>query len=306
VSGRGALLARLLNPAALARYEGLVLKVRRGLGDRPGERRFPGRPQPSGSELESYTPYAAGDDLRHLDWNAVGRLDALLVRRYTAEREVLFHVLVDCSASMTVPARDAKLTVALELAMALVTMALTANDAVRIALLAGGSAPAGVSPLYRQRASIPRAAEFLASADASGALDLAAALEHHGRRFSAPANALVISDCMMDAAAIERGLHALRARRYEVQLLHVIGRAELEPERDFSEAVLEDVESGETHAIALSVGTLARYRDLLAAHLAAVAAVAERTRTAYARLATDGGVDTLVGELAERGLVGRR
>src|SRR4029077_708705 len=140
----------------------------------------------------------AGDDLRHLDWNAFGRLDALLVRRYTAEREVLFHVLVDCSASMTVPTRDAKLTVALELAMALVTMALTANDAVRIALLPGGSAPARGSPLYRQRASFPRAAESLAAADASGALDLAPAVEHHVRRFSTPANELMISDCLME------------------------------------------------------------------------------------------------------------
>src|SRR5439155_1130393 len=89
--------------------ERLTLRVRRGMGDRPGDRRFPGRPEPAGIELEAYAAYVPGDDLRHLDWNAVGRLDALLVRRFTAERELVVHLLVDASASMAVPARDGKL-----------------------------------------------------------------------------------------------------------------------------------------------------------------------------------------------------
>jgi hypothetical protein len=104
-------------PAAL--YTRLALRVRRGMGERAGERRFPGRPQAAGIELEAYRPYTPGDDLRHLDWHALGRLDVLLVRRYTAEREVLFHLLVDGSASMDVPADDGKLAAARELAMAL-------------------------------------------------------------------------------------------------------------------------------------------------------------------------------------------
>src|SRR5947208_14529084 len=103
-------------PAALPSFRGLVLRVRGAMGERLGERRFPGRPQPAGIELEAYSAYAPGDDLRHLDWNAVGRLDALLVRRFTAEREVLVHLLLDCSASMGVPVRDGKLAAARQLA----------------------------------------------------------------------------------------------------------------------------------------------------------------------------------------------
>src|SRR5207244_4799115 len=108
-------------------YDGLALHVRRGMGERAGDRRFPGRPQPSGIELEAYSAYAPGDDLRHLDWNAYGRLDTLLVRRFTAEREVLFHLLLDCSASMGVPVRDGKLAAACELALALAAIALAGN-----------------------------------------------------------------------------------------------------------------------------------------------------------------------------------
>ena len=57
-------------------------------------------PQPRGLEIEAHSAYAPGDDLRHLDWNLLGRLDALLMRRFTAEREVVVHLLLDASASM--------------------------------------------------------------------------------------------------------------------------------------------------------------------------------------------------------------
>ena len=297
---------RLLDPVALARYDGLALRVRRGMGERPGDRRFPGRPQPSGVEIEAYSAYAPGDDLRHLDWNAVGRLDALLVRRFTAEREVLFHILLDCSASMAVPARDNKLAVARRLAMALAYMALATNDALRLALLAG-NAPPRVSPLYRQRPSAARVAEFLAGAAALGSLALGATLEDYARRHPQPGTAFLVSDLMMAPAEVERGVQALRARGYEVHLLHVIGRGELEPERDFTRALLTDVESGAVHPVTLTPAARTQYQALLEAHLGALGALADRTRTTYARLVSDGDVGAFVTiELARRGLVGRR
>jgi uncharacterized protein (DUF58 family) len=298
--------ARLLDPTALARYDGLALHVRRGMGDRPGERRFPGRPQPSGIELEAYSTYAPGDDLRHLDWNAVGRLDAYLVRRFTAEREVLFHLLIDVSASMTVPVRDRKLAVALELGMALAYLALGSGDAVRIALL-GGDGAERVSPVYRTRAAVRRAAEFLAGATAGGALELGSALEAYARRHRRPGAAVVISDFMMDPAQVERGNEALRGRRWDTLLLQVIGRGELEPEREFSRGLLRDVESRATHPLVLTSAARARYRALLDAHLRTLQTLAERTRTTYARLASDGSVGAFVaGTLPALGVVRRR
>jgi uncharacterized protein (DUF58 family) len=296
--------ARLLDPDVLRHYDDLTLGVRRGMGDRPGERRFPGRPQPSGIELEAYAPYVAGDDLRHLDWNALGRLDALLVRRFTAEREVIFHLLVDSSASMGVPAEDDKLGVALELAMALAYVALSGSDAIRIALL---GAQGAASPVLRQRARVLRAADFLASARADGPLALGAALEAYARSHRRPGAALVVSDFMTDPAELEHGVHALRAGRYDVLLLHVLGRGELEPERVLRSGVLADVESGETHPVALTPATLAQYRAVLAEHLAALDALAVRSGARYVRLATDRPVVGFVtGELARLGLVRRR
>jgi uncharacterized protein (DUF58 family) len=295
-----------LDIPSLARFDGLALQVRRGMGDRPGERRFPGRAEPSGIEVESYRPYTPGDDLRHLDWMALGRLDALLVRRFTAEREVLFHLLLDVSASMDAPPEDTKLASARDLALALGYIALGATDATRLALLTGTTAVA-TSPILRQRRSTLAVAEMLAQADVAGALQLGAALEDYAGRHPEAGAALVISDFMTEPAEIERGILALQARRFEVHLIHVIGASELDPASRFTRGMLVDVESGASRPLVLTATIAERYREVLALHLAAIEAVAERCRCRYARHVAGTDLAQFVsGTLAEIGLVRRR
>ena len=165
--GPHAVARRRARSRELARYEGLALHVRGGIGDRPGEHRLPGRSEPAGIELEAYAPYTPGDDLRHLDWSTLGRLDQLLVRRYTAEREALVHLLVDLSASMGVPADEDKLGTARTLVRVLAFIALAAGDAVRLAWL-GGEAPRPTSPVLRQRAALRHVDAALDGARAVG------------------------------------------------------------------------------------------------------------------------------------------
>jgi len=295
-----------LDVAALGRFDGLALHVRRGMGERPGERRFPGHAEPSGVEVESYSAYTPGDDLRHLDWNAVGRLDAFLIRRFTAEREVLFHLLLDVSASMNAPPQDGKLASARELALTLAYIGLAASDAARVALL-GGAGAIATSPVYRQRRSALAVATLLDEAQAAGTLQLGPALEDYARRHPEAGAALVISDLMTDPAEVERGVLALQARRFEVHLLHVVGASELDPAGSFTRGVLVDVESGATHTMILTAAVAARYREVLERHLAALRAVAERTRCSYNRLVAGSDLAAFVtGDLARSGLVRRR
>ena len=304
LSGRQA--AATIDIAALAQFDGLALRVRRGMGDRPGDRRFPGHRDTAGVEIEAYVPYTPGDDLRHLDWNAVGRLDALLVRRFTAERAVCVDLLLDASASMAVPARDDKRGAARELATALAFIALGTNDAVRVTLLAD-DATTHASPVHRHRASIARIAELLATTVTGGSLAIGNALVAHARRHPRPGAAIVVSDLMAEPAEIERGVQALRSRRYDVTLLHVLGRSEMEPGRASGHAVLEDVESRAQHPIRLTADAIARYRTALAEHLAALEALAVRNGATYARLVTDQGVGAFVtGELPRLGLLRRK
>lgn len=63
-----------------------------------GERRGPKRG--SGVEFHDFRPYAAGDDLRYLDWNIFSRLDRLVLKLFIEEEDLCLHLLLDASRSM--------------------------------------------------------------------------------------------------------------------------------------------------------------------------------------------------------------
>ena len=54
----------------------------------------------SGVEFADHRNYAAGDDLRYLDWSVYGRLDKLLLRLFEEEEDLHIYLSIDASASM--------------------------------------------------------------------------------------------------------------------------------------------------------------------------------------------------------------
>src|SRR5215831_2801644 len=75
-------------------------------GGRLGERLGTG----TGSSLEfqDYRQYAAGDDLRHVDWAAYARSEILTVRLYREEVAPRIDIVVDTSLSMAVTSGKAE------------------------------------------------------------------------------------------------------------------------------------------------------------------------------------------------------
>jgi uncharacterized protein (DUF58 family) len=60
-----------------------------------------GRGTGSSLEFQEYREYIPGDDIRHLDWGAYARSDALMVRLYREEISPRTEILLDASLSMT-------------------------------------------------------------------------------------------------------------------------------------------------------------------------------------------------------------
>ena len=82
---------------AAARYQlGLP---RMPVSGRSGE--LLGRGTGSSLEFQEYREYQFGDDIRHLDWAAYARSDALMVRLYREEISPRMEILLDASRSMT-------------------------------------------------------------------------------------------------------------------------------------------------------------------------------------------------------------
>jgi uncharacterized protein (DUF58 family) len=84
----------------------------------------------SSVEFAEHKEYAPGDDLRHIDWRAYGRIDKYYVKRFEEETELRGYLVVDVSGSMGYGRQDqiTKLEYAKLLAASLAYLLLRQHD----------------------------------------------------------------------------------------------------------------------------------------------------------------------------------
>src|SRR5438105_3899586 len=80
-------------------------------------------------EFADYREYADGDDLRHLDWSILARLDRPTIRTYQDEDDLAVYLALDSSQSMDF-GEPSKFAHAARLAAALGFVGLSGQDAV--------------------------------------------------------------------------------------------------------------------------------------------------------------------------------
>lgn len=300
-----AALAAVLTPSFLRKLDRLHLSVRRSLSTRPGNTPMPRGAQGSGIEIESYKSYDPGDDLRHLDWNAYGRLDQLLVKTFRAEREAPLHIFVDASASMAAPAGDAKVGFALGLAASLAYISLRNNDPVRIVGVGAALPELHVaSPFFRHRQALQRVHDVLLTLRPRGETALASGIAAALRAQRSPGVAVVLSDFLVHPEEYEAALGDLVARRFTVAAVRLIGPGERDPARLFRRAQLVDAESGRQRFITLSAANVARYHAALAEHHERLRAFCHRCGVVFSIADTTAGLEqSLFHDLPAVGLV---
>jgi uncharacterized protein (DUF58 family) len=259
--------ARAFEPEFLKRLDGLVLGVRRARTVRAGRRTL-GRIQGSGIEPENFRDYTEGDDLRFLDWNALARLDDLLIRTYRAERQIEINVLVDASASMGIPQRDDKLGLALGLGAALAYVGLSDNDPVRIGAFSmrRGAIKLEFSGFHHRRESYAGLRPFVSAVRCSGETRLAAAAGQflQGRR---PAGVVILlSDFLVSPLDYEDALGQLLAARHDVRVVHVMGEQESVGSYPPGSYRVRDCETGEIREVEFGASAASACRQRVAEH----------------------------------------
>lgn len=297
----------IAQPEFLKRLDRLRLRVYAARGQRPGETLIPRSSQQWGIEFESYKDYSPGDDFRYVDWNAVGRLDQLLVKTFTAEREIPYLIFLDTSASMGAPTIDHKFAFAVDLTAALSYIVLLNSDTLRIVALTSpekGQRPFMAMPLLRHRSHFLRVVSFVETLTPAGKTYLREAVRAYIEQAKEPGVAILISDFLTEPAQYEESFALLRVRGYEVKAIHVVGAAELEPQRLFRRGKLFDVENHAERWVTLSQANLQRYQEIQQAHFAAIQQFCHRYQIRYVRLSTASGVMTaMTEELPRAGLL---
>jgi len=280
----------------LQRLEYLRVVARRTFaGSAPGGRT--GRRAGPGLEFAEHRDYSAGDDFRHVDWAAYGRLDRLLLRLCQQEEDLAIYFLVDASASMTTGS-PAKFDHARRLAAALAYVGLAGLERVRIVAIDGGvraHLEAG-----RGKGHILGVLDFLRGLEAGGRTDLARAVEAFLPHAPQAGLAVLISD-LMDPAGYQKPLATLQGRGFDVWCLHVTDPGDLAPVAAATDLAVSDAETADV----LGVHLTDELRERLAAEAARfkeeVRAWCHERGIGYAEAPTSAAVDTLVLNVLSRG-----
>lgn len=296
---------RAFEPEFLRKLDRLVLGIRRARTIRAGRRPL-GRVLGLGIEPENFKEYALGDDLRFLDWNALARLDELMIRTFRAERQVEVTVLIDASASMGTPGRDDKFGLALALGAALGYVAMGDNQPVRLAAFcATRSAMRLRTTLFRSRHECyPEFRDFVVGLKCEGPTRLAAAVGEFMLERRPPGMVIFISDFLVNASDYKEALSALLAARHEVKVIHVLGDQERSGAFATGYYRARDVETGEIREITFDAQGRAAYRRRLEAQCQGLRRFCEEHAIVYAAAFGARNLDQIMtGEFPRLGVV---
>jgi uncharacterized protein (DUF58 family) len=270
----------LFDEGFLRRLEQLELASRRlTAGRMKGERRSVRRGQ--SVEFADYRNYAAGDDLRQLDWNVYARLERLFIKLFVEEEDVTVHVLVDASRSMDFGEPN-KLTFARRAAGALAYLGLAHLDRVSVSFLGDGRTST-LRPL-RGKARVFEVFRFLSEPRRERLTGLAAAAREYAGRLRGRGPLILVSD-LMDPGYLD-ALRDLAGTRCQLSVLHVLSPEELDPEVP-PDARLVDNETDAGVEVTGDDDLVDRYRTRLAEWQAEIGGFVARRGGSYVVVPSD-------------------
>jgi uncharacterized protein (DUF58 family) len=325
----------LLGPELAGRIDRLDVLSRKLLaGKLPGERRSKRRGR--SVEFDDFRHYVPGDDLRHIDWNILARLDKFFVKLFREEEDLALHLVIDASASMDAGSPN-KLIYAHRLAMALGYIGLVNQNRVCVSTFGNSDPldphdprdpdqpaprPRRLAPI-RGRNSVQRLANFLLESLATAARrtlssgpspdDLfASAMRAVGVDRAGRGVIVVLSDFLLPQGG-EQGLQYLGAATmegaFDAYALQLLSPAELDPARDLEHGLvgdlrLTDVETGAAAEVTVTPATVLRYRAALRKHNEQLREACLRRGIASFLVPTDTPIDQLIlGSLRKGGLL---
>ena len=219
---------RSLDPSTLAKLKGLQLRARRIVeGYLAGLHRSPYRG--FSIEFAEHREYAPGDDLRHLDWKVFARTDKLYLKQYEDETNLICHLIVDASESMSYQGAASSLSkfeYAQCLAAAIAWLVLRQRDAVGI--MTFDSSVRDQIPPSGSASHLQRIFETLEGCRPQSRTRVGPFLAQLGGILSRRGVVIVISDLFDDPTAVMEGLYRLRIERHDIIVLQVLDRDELE------------------------------------------------------------------------------
>jgi uncharacterized protein (DUF58 family) len=178
-------------------------------------------------EFAEHRPYMPGDDLRYLDWKIAARADRWMIKQFEEETNLRAAIVLDVSKSMDWTGsgdRLTKLSYAEHLVAALANLLIRQKDAVGLVRF-DDELKTVLAPRARS-VHFYRLVRTLSDPHGGKAARVSDALFRAERMIRRPGMIIVISDLLLEPAAIDGPVKSLRAAGHNVGVLHIMDPSE--------------------------------------------------------------------------------
>ncbi len=277
---------RHFDPETVERLHALRLPVPRiAEGRMAGHRR---NARIGGSaDFAQHRQYVPGDDLRLVDWKVYGRTDRYFLKQREDESNLVCHIVVDASHSMTYQgtrARFDKLEYARRWAAAIAFIALQHRDSITLSafdtqsrtILGRAGSGTGWIRVF---------AEALDRIQPGGETNLPLVLNQVANRLTRRGLILLLSDLLDEPTAVANALRGLTSRGHRLLVVQILDPDEMDPPWDFPVRLLglEGEPALETDPMTIRRA----YRETRQAHQETLRNVCRETNATWQCVTTD-------------------
>jgi uncharacterized protein (DUF58 family) len=291
-----------LDPAVLARLSSLSVKAR-VIVDSALAGQHRAHLHGSSVEFAEHKEYSPGDELRHIDWKALGKLDRYYVKQFEQESQLTAYLVLDATGSMRFAgAGVAKVEYAAMVLAAMGYLVSQQQDKVGLYVFGPTTGDWHVPPRAKANhlSDVFAVLDRAIADDTAGDIGPADAIDHIGELAQRRRALVVVASDMFDSddrtvAALTR----LRAQRHDVVVLHVL--APEERTLPYEGLTLFEALEGDHKLLANPTAIRSEYIERMDSFLASIKDRLGRAGVDYHLALTNIGVDdTLLALLSAR------
>jgi uncharacterized protein (DUF58 family) len=213
-------------------------------------------------EFEEHREYSPGDEIRRIDWKALGKFDRYFIKEYEDETNLRAYLLLDSSASMDYASDGVtKFDYGCTLTASLAYLILRQQDAAGVVTFSD-RIDAFVPPRAK-RDYLSQILHALENRGPAGETDVGKILEEIAGQIKRRGLVVLVSDLLDEPDKILKGLRLFRFKGNDVIVFHLLDPAELELPFE-GNILFEDLEQLNLKVVADPRAIRNTYRDVVA------------------------------------------
>lgn len=249
-------------------------------------------------EFAEHRQYSPGDDIKHLDWKLLGKLNRYYIRQYEEDTSLHAYLLLDRSGSMSYRSGDfSKFDLGRFICGVLTYVLLLQKDAV--GMLSFDNSIREFLPPRTTRRHLRRILDSLGNTECGADTQLGNVLHGLANRLKRRALIVIASDLLDDSREIIRALNHFSHRKHEVIVFQILDRRELT--FPFTDQTRFESLEHQTSVVTDPIRIRREYLKQFKAHQTAIRQACHNLRIEFNQIVTDEPFEPMMARyLAER------